>query len=318
MAALLALPFGAPSSAALQPLTSDAPGDLASPSILAAFYSYDGCVGASTLDAAELRSRRCTVLDDNSTNVRMVGDVMKLCASFCQSGLSGVSVDNLVSLDPWLDSLLVTLTHPVVESSIDKHDFKVVVWDEASKSSTEAEVKCVSLWPSGEGNELSTLNLIGDFGDGYGGTRWPTHLKIVRRRRSYPYPPAARHRCPTRAHPRPLPPPQVSEMLVTLADGTEADVRPDNGTLVYSNAAGFAYNNSTTELLRATLRSFSEEGEFTNDADKVLSLGTGGKAYAATRSLGHSLRRTLSDAASPHPLAGTPTTARSISTRRRT
>ena len=190
MAALLALPFGAPSSAALQPVTSDAPGDLASPSILAAFYSYDGCVGASTLDAAELRSRRCTVLDDNSTNVRMVGDVMKLCASFCQSGLSGVSVDNLVSLDPWLDSLLVTLTHPVVESSIDKHDFKVVVWDEASKSSTEAEVKCVSLWPSGEGNELSTLNLIGDFGDGYGGTRWPTHLKIVRRRHRDPPPPA--------------------------------------------------------------------------------------------------------------------------------
>ena len=38
-----------------------------------------------------------------------------------------------------------------------------------------------------------------------------------------------------------------------FADGTEADVRPDNGTLVYSNAAGFAYNNSTTELLRATL-----------------------------------------------------------------
>ena len=70
--------------------------------------------------------------------------------------------------------------------------------------------------------------------------------------------------------------------------------------------------------LRATLRSFSEEGEFTNDADKVLSLGTGGKAYAAARSLAHSLRRTLSDAASPHPLAGTPTTARSISTRRRT
>ena len=198
MAALLALPFGAPSSAALQPLTSDAPGDLASPSILAAFYSYDGCVGASTLDAAELRSRRCTVLDDNSTNVRMVGDVMKLCASFCQSGLSGVSVDNLVSLDPWLDSLLVTLTHPVVESSIDKHDFKVVVWDEASKSSTEAEVKCVSLWPSGEGNELSTLNLIGDFGDGYGGTRWPTHLKIVRRRRRDHPPPAA---LSTRAHP---------------------------------------------------------------------------------------------------------------------
>ena len=190
MAALLALPFGAPSSAALQPVPSDAPGDLASPSILAAFYSYDGCVGASTLDAAELRSRRCTVLDDNSTNVRMVGDVMKLCASFCQSGLSGVSVDNLVSLDPWLDSLLVTLTHPVVESSIDKHDFKVVVWDEASKSSTEAEVKCVSLWPSGEGNELSTLNLIGDFGDGYGGTRWPTHLKIVRRRRRDHPPPS--------------------------------------------------------------------------------------------------------------------------------
>ena len=108
-------------------------------------------------------------------------------------------------------------------------------------------------------------------------------------------------------------------MLVTLADGTEADVRPDNGTLVYSNAAGFAYNNSTTELLRATLRSFSEEGEFTNDADKVLSLGTGGKAYAAARSLAHSLRRTLADAASPHPLyAGIPTTARSISTRRRT
>ena len=107
-------------------------------------------------------------------------------------------------------------------------------------------------------------------------------------------------------------------MLVTLADGTEADVRPDNGTLVYSNAAGFAYNNSTTELLRATLRSFSEEGEFTNDADKVLSLGTGGKAYAAARRLAHSLRRTLSDAASPHPLAATPTTARSISTRRRT
>ena len=71
MAALLALPFGAPSSAALQPAASDAPGDLASPSILAAFYSYDGCVGASTLDAAELRSRRCTVLDDNSTNVRI-------------------------------------------------------------------------------------------------------------------------------------------------------------------------------------------------------------------------------------------------------
>ena len=42
-------------------------------------------------------------------------------------------------------------------------------------------------------------------------------------------------------------------MLVTLADGTETDVRPDNGTLVYSNAAGFAYNNSTTELLRAEL-----------------------------------------------------------------
>ena len=111
----------------------------------------------------------------------------------------------------------------------------------------------------------------------------------------------------------------VCHYVGTLADGTEADVRPDNGTLVYSNAAGFAYNNSTTELLRATLRSFSEEGEFTNDADKVLSLGTGGKAYAAARSLAHSLRRTLSDAASPHPLyAGTPTTARSISTRRRT
>ena len=46
---------------------------------------------------------------------------------------------------------------------------------------------------------------------------------------------------------------------------------------MYSNAAGFAYNNSTTELLRATLLSFSEEGEFTNDADKVLSLGTGGE-----------------------------------------
>ena len=80
-------------------------------------------------------------------------------------------------------------------------------------------------------------------------------------------------------------------MLVTLADGTETDVRPDNGTLVYSNAVGFAYNNSTTELLRATLRSFSEEGEFTNDADKVLSLGTGGKAYAAARN--GALRRRL-------------------------
>ena len=139
------------------------------------------------------------MLDDNSTNVRMVGDVMKLCASFCQSGLSGVSVDNLVSLDPWLDSLLVTLTHPVVESLDRQARFQGGGVGRGVEVVDEAEVKCVSLWPSGEGNELSTLNLIGDFGDGYGGTRWPTHLKIARRRRRDHPPPAT---LSTRAHPR--------------------------------------------------------------------------------------------------------------------
>ena len=130
------------------------------PRILSALYGYDDCIGGvrglqseqAYLD--DLRSRGCTV-EGGRTNVAPRSRLMLTCQSLKFWQLS------------WLDGMPVVFNYP-----LQSRPAQSAVQLELSDGRQVSPV-CVVLGPANEQNELDTLLLLGQFGDGSADTLRP-------------------------------------------------------------------------------------------------------------------------------------------------
>jgi len=128
--------------------------------ISSAFYGYAGCIGVPPhTTTAELRTRGCTVLDDNSTNV---------------PGTLGIAIPCRRRMPAWLDGMPLTFTRPIVASTLDAAGFEVTL-----SNGSKTTPLCTLLTPANERNEDHTPHLLGTFGDGLRGTVYPTAVRVV-------------------------------------------------------------------------------------------------------------------------------------------
>jgi len=139
------------------------------PAILSTLYGYDDCIGGvNNFDTEEeylqeLKRRNCTVVTGPDgtevTNVAPSSALKVLC------GLFGSW--------EWMDGMPVTFNFPLGRTP-DKSAFVMELSD-----GTVTSPVCVVEAPANEENELDTLLLLGQFGDGMRDTVWPVKLSIV-------------------------------------------------------------------------------------------------------------------------------------------
>jgi len=138
----------------------------AEPRILSGLYGYDDCIGGvrglqSDQDyLQDLTARGCTV-EGERTNVASRSRLMLSCRSLKFWELS------------WLDGMPLVFNYP-----LDSRPDPSVVQLELSDGSLVSPV-CVMLGPANEQNELDTLLLLGQFGDGVADTLRPVRISVV-------------------------------------------------------------------------------------------------------------------------------------------
>jgi len=140
-----------------------------SPAILSTLYGYDDCIGGvNNFDTdeeyyQELKRRNCTVVtgpDGKEVTNVAPSSVLKL-----PCGLFGTW--------EWMDGMPVTFNFPMAKVP-DKSSFALELND-----GTVTSPVCVMEAPANEDNELDTLLLLGQFGDGMRDNVWPVKLTIV-------------------------------------------------------------------------------------------------------------------------------------------
>jgi len=140
-----------------------------SPSILSALYGYDNCIGSvNNFDTDEefiedLKRRNCTVVMGTDgkeiSNVALASSLRFVCKNF--------------QLAPWNDGMPIVFNFPLKEAPA-KEAIEVSLSDGSTVTPD-----CVMLSPANEDNELDTLLIIGQFGDGAKDTVRPTQVSVV-------------------------------------------------------------------------------------------------------------------------------------------
>jgi len=138
------------------------------PKILSSLYGYNDCIGGvNDFDTEEeyieeLKKRNCTVVTGPDgteiTNVAPAAIIRFACNNF---GLE------------WLDGMPVVFNFPLKDSP-DRKSFEVTLSD-GSKVTPD----CVTLNPANEDNEMDTLLILGQFGDGPKNTIRPVQFAVV-------------------------------------------------------------------------------------------------------------------------------------------
>jgi len=140
-----------------------------SPAILSTLYGYDDCIGGvNNFDTEEeyfleLKRRNCTVV--TGPDGKEVTNVVSSIALKTRCGLLGTW--------EWMDGMPLTFNFPMAKSP-DKSAFQLELNDGSVTSPT-----CVMEAPANENNELDTLLLLGQFGDGMRDGIWPISLRII-------------------------------------------------------------------------------------------------------------------------------------------
>ena len=139
-----------------------------SPAILSALYGYDDCIGGvNSFDTEEeymedLKRRNCTVVigpnGQEMTNVAPALSIRFLCKNL-----------NL----EWMDGMPVVFNFPLKELP-EKEALEVTLSD-----GTTTTPDCLMLNPANEENEMDTLLLLGQFGDGAKNTVHPVQVSVV-------------------------------------------------------------------------------------------------------------------------------------------
>jgi len=144
-------------------------GESSSPAILSTLYGYDDCIGGvNNFDTEEeyfeeLKRRNCTVV--TGPDGKEVTNVASSIALKAVCGLFGTW--------EWMDGMPVTFNFPMAKSP-DKSAFQLELND-----GTVTSPVCVMEAPANEENELDTLLLLGQFGDGMREGVWPVKLSII-------------------------------------------------------------------------------------------------------------------------------------------
>jgi len=138
--------------------------------ILSTLYGYDNCIGGvNNFDTEEeyiedLKRRNCTVVaGPNGKEITNVADATALKV-FCK---------NIFFSEKWLDGMPVTFNFPLIEEPA-----KEAIELTLSNGKTVSPV-CVTLAPANEENEMDTLLILGQFGDGPTNTVHPVQLSVV-------------------------------------------------------------------------------------------------------------------------------------------
>jgi len=140
-----------------------------SPAILSTLYGYDDCIGGvNNYDTEEeyfqeLKRRNCTVVTGPDGK-----EVTNVASSFALKAACG-----LFGSWEWMDRMPVTFNFPMANSP-DKSAFLLELND-----GTVTSPVCVIEAPADEENELDTLLLLGQFGDGMRESVWPVKLSII-------------------------------------------------------------------------------------------------------------------------------------------
>jgi len=140
-----------------------------SPAILSTLYGYDNCIGGvNNFDTEEeyfqeLKRRNCTVV--TGPDGEEVTNVASSIALKARCGLFGTW--------EWMDGMPVTFNFPMAKIP-DKSAFQLELSD-----GTVTSPECVMEAPANEENELDTLLLLGQFGDGMQDSIWPLKLRII-------------------------------------------------------------------------------------------------------------------------------------------
>jgi len=152
----------------LRTVCSTAPGP--EPTILSALYGYDGCIGGVNNFATEeeylreLKRRKCTVMmGPGGMEVTNVASSLRLKIG-CVQPFSRLE---------WLDGIPVTFSLPL-SFTPSTTSFQVHLND-GSTSVPE----CVVMLPANEANELDTVLLLREFGDGLADAVWPSKVEVV-------------------------------------------------------------------------------------------------------------------------------------------
>lgn len=139
-----------------------------SPAILSALYGYDDCIGGvNQYDTdeeymEEVKRRNCTVVEGPDgkeiTNVASANGIRFVCKNYQLS---------------WLDGMPIVFNFPLKELP-SKEAVEVSLSDGATVTPD-----CVLLGPADEDNELDTLLILGQFGDGGRNSVHPTKVSVV-------------------------------------------------------------------------------------------------------------------------------------------
>jgi len=136
------------------------------PKILSSLYGYDNCIGGVNdyeteeeyLD--ELKRRNCTV-ENGHTNVADASRLVLGCGT-------------LPGQLKWLDGMPVVFNYPLQLPKPDPEAFQLELSD-----GSQVNPDCVATAPADESNELDTLLLLGQFGDGKLDTVRPVKLSVI-------------------------------------------------------------------------------------------------------------------------------------------
>merc|ERR1719430_193654 len=140
------------------------------PRILSTLYGYDDCIGGvNNFNTDEeymedLKRRNCTVVKGpDGKDISNVGPATSLKLG-CMSPFQSLE---------WMDGMPVTFNFPLVETP-DKEAIQVELSD-----GTKTSPVCVMMGPANEANEMDTLLILGQFGDGRRGSVWPVRVSVV-------------------------------------------------------------------------------------------------------------------------------------------
>jgi len=142
------------------------------PAILSALYGYNDCIGGvNNFETQqeylqELLRRNCSVVTEPrsgsiATNVAPAQNMAGACG--------GADIS-------WKDGMPVVFNFPIVGVTTSMAPDTLAV--ELSDGSVVTP-DCILLPPANEANELDTALVIGELGDGYGGSLYPVKLTVV-------------------------------------------------------------------------------------------------------------------------------------------